>query len=385
MLIATEATERFEREERCVFPEDPFVLLLERPDLSYSLTLTRQENTDSGIINRRRVTEDTLGAIIQIIDYDIVAQQHGPKRTKITMLIKTFSHVGSDGSTPFGFPRHVDSLEPIIELLDQLQTLRAQEHSMSRSPASSKPARDHMQSPSQATSISSADDSLDRSQAIFATQVPGLQPRKRLRDGSPKPDENQPVDFDKSISGRSMALAVGGMGVMRPLVPDSAHTHEAELVSPNCSQHDLSKLLEDKVGWNAYSDGVSAPAKRDEVSRMTSDVNEAAIKAKRNNALLSLLADRKSKPVQQEATVKTVVQAQQSSLSPTNLSSTVGKATPPIDLVPQRQVTPVADALAERHSESPSSPGKGNRITKSSKASTPPSKPSETAMQSRKV
>ena len=240
---------------------------------------------------------------------------------------------------------------------------------MIRSPASFKPARDHMPSPSQATSISSADDSLDRSQAMFATQVPGLQPRKRLREVSPKP-----------------TLAVGDSGSTRALVPDPAPTHEAEIISPNDSQHDLSISLEDDTKWNAHGNGTSHPTKRDGVLKTTSAVTEDPV-AKRHNLLLLLASNNSKRPkqAQPEAIVKPFAQARQSSLSPTYTSLPVGKATPPTDLVPRRQSTPVTTVLAERHSESPLSTAKVNRITKPSQASTPSTKPFGAAQQPRKV
>ena len=147
--------------------------------------------------------------MIQIHDYEIVAQHHGPKRTKITMLINSFIHCGSDGSSPFGTPCSIECQPPIIELLEKLQTLRAHEQPTSQSPASFKAARDHLASPSQATSISSADDG---TQAIFATQMPRLQSKKRLREGSLKSNEYQASALDESDSARSLSIVNGGGG-----------------------------------------------------------------------------------------------------------------------------------------------------------------------------
>ncbi|KAL8794360.1 MAG: hypothetical protein Q9195_003058 [Heterodermia aff. obscurata] len=245
----------------------------------------------------RRVTEGTLGAVIQIHDYEIVAQHHGPKRTKITMLINNFKHVGSDGSPAFGNPCSIECQPPIIELLEKLQTLRAQEQPPSQSLASFKAARDHMGSPSLANSMSSADESHDRSQAIFATQIPRLQSKKRLREGSVKSNEYPPSALDESDSARSLDIVKGGDGSDRALEAKSPSTHGGQ--EPDLS-HDgraSSNSMDIQHKANGQNDGEQRIQEQEEAEKLSRNQDEDILTKKRNQ-LLDLLNRDKAKPNQ---------------------------------------------------------------------------------------
>lgn len=315
----------------------------------------------------RRVTEGTLGAVIQIIDYEIVAQHHGPKRTKITMLINNFRHIGSDGSAPFGTPCSIECQPPIIGLLGKLQTLRSQEHSMSQSPASLKPARGNTASPSQTTSVSSTDDNIDRTQTNLATQIPRFQSRKRLREGSYKPTENQPSVPNESDSGRSRGMIdgdkvsshaldlgnslVGGAGRGPPIGNRQA------LVTPA----DSHKKLDPQANSKQHS-----PEPK-ESGKVTNIAVEGSV-AKRSNDLLNLLArnsnNSKSNFSDQEAVVKHLKQAKQTSQDPIPRSAAAIKDTLPVDTGLQKQATPVTFVPSEPQQKSSISPTRGFRVLK---------------------
>ena len=130
---------------------------------------------------RKQITQGTLGGIFQLTNFEIVAQHHGPTKTKITMLIHELNHIGSDGSCAFGRPRPIECLEDIQELLDEFHAFRAQD-AISRE-ASSDLALHKRFLPlsSRTSSISSFDTGEDPSQAAFATQVPHLGLKKRAR------------------------------------------------------------------------------------------------------------------------------------------------------------------------------------------------------------
>ena len=239
--------------------------------------------------HKRRVTEGTLGALIQILDYEIVAQHHGPKRTKITMLINNFQHIGSDGSPAFGNPCSIECQPPIIELLDKLQTLRAQEQPSSQSLASFKAARDHIDSPSQANSTSSADDGRDRSQG-FATQIPRLQSKKRLREGSLKPNA-----LDESDRARSLDFVKGGDGSDRAIGAESPSRHGAQELPLSQVGQASSNPMDIQEKLNGESDSENRVPEQEEPEKQSRNKFEDII-IKRGIQLLDLLERNKAKP-----------------------------------------------------------------------------------------
>ena len=131
--------------------------------------------------HRKRITQGTLGAIFQLTSFEIVAQHHGPKKTKITMLINELNHIGSDGSSAFGRPRPIECLEDIQELLDELQAFRAKDATSTQNIKASAMPKNVLPLSSRPSSISSLDADEDLSQALFATQAPHIGSKKRLR------------------------------------------------------------------------------------------------------------------------------------------------------------------------------------------------------------
>lgn len=206
------------------------------------------------------------------------------------MLINSFIHCGSDGSSPFGTPCSIECQPPIIELLEKLQTLRAHEQPTSQSPTSFKAARDHIASHSQANSISSADDG---SQAIFATQIPRLQSKKRLREGSLKSNEYQPGALDESDSARSLSIVNGGDG------SDLSHDRQAP-----SNPMDIPKNI------NGQSDGNKHVPEQEEAQKLTRIKVEDTL-TKQESELLKFLARNNVKAPQlnQQVLVKASEQA----------------------------------------------------------------------------
>ena len=235
--------------------------------------------------------------MIQVHDYEIVAQHHGPKRTKITMLINNFIHIGSDGSAPFGTPCSIECQPPIIELLEKLQTLRAQEQPSSQSHASIKAARDYIGSPSQAASMSSADDGHDRSQAIFATQIPRLQSKKRLREGSIKSNETQPSALDESDSARSLEIVKAGDGSDRAPDAESPLAHGAKELSLNHDRQASLKPMDIQKNVDGQIGSEKRVPEQEEPEQLPRNSIEDAI-SRRTTHLLSLLERNKAKPEQ---------------------------------------------------------------------------------------
>lgn len=146
--------------------------------------------------HRKQITKGTLGGIFQLTNFEIVAQHHGPKKTKITMLIHELNHIGSDGSCAFGRPRPIECLEDIQDFLDEFHAFRAQD-------AISREAINDLALPkpfiplsSRTSSISSPDTGEDLSQAAFATQVPHLGLKKHARAAADAKSDVGLIDAD---------------------------------------------------------------------------------------------------------------------------------------------------------------------------------------------
>ena len=100
--------------------------------------------------------------------FEIVATHFGPRDKRLTLYVKEFKSIGSNGSGRFGFaPQAIESREGTKELLKRLEDLRKSgwdahsEQSATASPISSQPS----------TQTSEAGIN-EESQAGFATQIP---------------------------------------------------------------------------------------------------------------------------------------------------------------------------------------------------------------------
>ncbi|KAL8671239.1 MAG: hypothetical protein Q9168_004253 [Polycauliona sp. 1 TL-2023] len=75
----------------------------------------------------KRITEETVGNIIQLQNADIIASyvQNGPRTKKVTLLINNFKVIGSDTTGQIGNPRPFDNTPEFEELLQKLAAFRA--------------------------------------------------------------------------------------------------------------------------------------------------------------------------------------------------------------------------------------------------------------------
>lgn len=130
---------------------------------------------------KKRITQDTLGGLIQILDFEIVATHLGPRESRLTLLIKDFKSLGSEGSGSFGSPRPIELNNNIQQFLQHLAEFRAQEPKdrwqQVRPPSSERDLPVY----SQKEFEPSSDDGPMASPQAFATQVPHGQPRDTLR------------------------------------------------------------------------------------------------------------------------------------------------------------------------------------------------------------
>lgn len=121
---------------------------------------------------KKRLTQDTLGGLIHIKDFEIVATHLGPRPSRLTILINDFQSLGSVGSGGFGLPRPVDALPEVMKLLDRLKLIRLREPHKNQQKFTEDAEDKNAPSGTQSEIMCSGDESGSGSQQNFATQVP---------------------------------------------------------------------------------------------------------------------------------------------------------------------------------------------------------------------
>lgn len=148
--------------------DEPIQVTLSDSVIRVNASITNQASQRYAKKNKRNLTEGTVGGLIQLHDFEIVATHLGPRDKRLTLYVKEFKSIGSDGSGNFGVaPQAIESREGTKELLNKLADLRrhgpdAHSHqSAAASPIRSQPC----------TQTSDAGEN-QGSQIGFATQAP---------------------------------------------------------------------------------------------------------------------------------------------------------------------------------------------------------------------
>lgn len=122
---------------------------------------------------KRGITLDTLGRLIEILDFEIVATHIGPKNSRLTMLIKDFRLIGEGGSGRINnIPRPIEVVESILDLLNKLQSFRQKESSICQKlKEQSHKARSPLIKPLDESTLSN-EETWEADYDGFATQIP---------------------------------------------------------------------------------------------------------------------------------------------------------------------------------------------------------------------
>ncbi|KAL9116641.1 MAG: hypothetical protein Q9187_006834 [Circinaria calcarea] len=132
---------------------------------------------------RRRITENTRGGVIQIKEFEIVVTHLGPKPSRITLLITEFNHLGSDGEGIFGCPRPIETQDGIQNFLDELRNFRSEQARSPQAPAKEEESIARLSGSSQGSDESLDEIEMGDTQPGFATQVPRRKPKRAKREG----------------------------------------------------------------------------------------------------------------------------------------------------------------------------------------------------------
>lgn len=150
--------------------EEPIQAVISDSQTSIQVTFAASAVSKYTAATRKRITDGTRGGLVQIRAFEIVATHYGPKQSRLTLLIKDFQSLGSDGSGTFGNPVPIGSRQDIRVPLFQLGELRAQEPTNSQPHSGSGDDATAADIRSQATDGSSDDEVDVVTQVAFATQ-----------------------------------------------------------------------------------------------------------------------------------------------------------------------------------------------------------------------
>ena len=148
--------------------KDPIQVTLSDSVIRVNASITSQASQRYTEKYRKKLTEGTLGGLIQLYEFEIVATHFGPRDKRLTLYVKELNSLGADGSGTFGLaPQAIEGREETKELLKKLAALREHElKAYSEESAAASPIRSQ---PSTQTSEAGNDQD---SQVGFATQVP---------------------------------------------------------------------------------------------------------------------------------------------------------------------------------------------------------------------
>ena len=148
--------------------EEPIQVTLSDSVIRVNASITNQASQKYAKKNRKKLTEGTVGGLISLLEFEIVATHFGPRDKRLTLYVKDFKSIGSEGSGNFGVaPQAIESREGTKQLLHELQCLRENgPDAHSKQSATASPIR------SQHSAQDSEAGETQDSQVGFATQVP---------------------------------------------------------------------------------------------------------------------------------------------------------------------------------------------------------------------
>ena len=195
---------------------EPIQVTLSDSVTRINASITNQASQQYAKQNRRNLTEGTVGGLIRLNEFEIVATHYGPRDKRLTLYVKDFKSIGSNGSGQFGVaPQAIESREGSKELLEKLADLRSHGwDAHSEQTATASPIRSQ---PSTQTSEAAIN---EESQADFATQVP--------RFNVPKSSKAKPQSTFTTKNAKSLAPPPKGKngtplaGTLNPLQVQAA-------------------------------------------------------------------------------------------------------------------------------------------------------------------
>ncbi len=153
---------------------------------------------------RRRLTEGTVGGVIQLLDFEIVATHIGSRANRITLFVTNFKSLGANGSGLHGsqMPQAIEDRPAIRVLIEKLKDYRkgvvgSGLHSKQQTPSKASSLASQLNSPNNAS---------QENQTDFATQAPPPKFHPNIT-GSPKLPSND-AGWKSRVSKRNVQALV---------------------------------------------------------------------------------------------------------------------------------------------------------------------------------
>ena len=107
--------------------EEPIQVTLSDSVTRVNASITNQASQQYVKKNKKKLTEGTVGGLIQLEEFEIVATHLGPRDKRLTLYVKNFKTLGANGSGSFGVaPQAIESRDVTKDLLNKLGHLRKQ-------------------------------------------------------------------------------------------------------------------------------------------------------------------------------------------------------------------------------------------------------------------
>ena len=222
--------------------EEPIQVTLSDSVTRVNASITNQASQQYVKKNKKKLTDGTVGGLIQLEEFEIVATHLGPRDKRLTLYVKNFKTLGANGSNSFGAaPQAIESRDETKDLLNKLAHLRRQNlDTLFKQSAKTSPI---------ASQSSSHDIELENgqeSQTGFATQVSRSNVPKASRPKPRYPSTGVRISSPSAANNDKSSASLMGKGsnlskrVVRPVNVQSA----PQAPSPSDTQKALLGLLQ---------------------------------------------------------------------------------------------------------------------------------------------
>lgn len=263
--------------------KEPLQVTLSDSVTRVNASITNQASQHYAKKNRRRLTENTVGGLIQLLEFEIVATHLGPRDKRLTLYVKDFVSLGSNGSGNFGVaPQAIESREGTKELLNQLAGLQRHgsdlhsELSATASPSGSQPSTQTPEAETHQDSQVSFATQLPRSNVpvVRKPKPPGLTPRNNVGSTSIAKSSKFLASPTKGKHGNPLASTLGSVQAQAIAQRKSVNDNQALLgllknikSAPRAPEVISESTTEQQTGRTTPSNGPAVIGRENEASR----------------------------------------------------------------------------------------------------------------------
>ena len=269
--------------------EEPIQVTLSDSVIRVNASITNQASQQYAKKNRKKLTEGTVGGLIQLEEFEIVATHLGPRDKRLTLYVKNFKTLGANGSGSFGVaPQAIESRDETKDLLNKLADLRRQKSDT------------HFKQSAKTSSIASQSSSHDielengqQSQTGFATQISRSNVPKASKPKPRYPSAGVNIRSPSAANNDKSSASLMGKGsnlskrVLRPIQMQSA----PQASSTSDTQKALLSLIQNHKRGPPLPESTPRPPAKQPLDRTATVigpvVTETAAEASRDVSLIT--------------------------------------------------------------------------------------------------